>query len=219
MMDVGFLPLFLGTALPEVIAAPIMPEFKGFPKIPRFNRPVICTEKLDGTNACVIVTEDRQVYAQSRNRVITPEKDNYGFARWVDEHKEELVNLGPGYHYGEWMGSGIQRRYGLTERRFYLFRNAKWAHLDTDGVPLRDCDIKNVPPMCCRVVPIVYQSQDWEGPGQAVEWAMTKLATTGSVAVPGWMDPEGIVVYHTHSGHMFKVTCNNDSIPKSEVAK
>lgn len=49
----------------------------------------------------------------SRTRWITPEDDNYGFAKWANENKEELLKLGIGQHFGEWWGSGIQRGYNL----------------------------------------------------------------------------------------------------------
>jgi hypothetical protein len=73
--------------------------FAPFPKIPRLRRSVVISEKLDGTNAAVHVTDDGAVYAASRTRWITPEDDNYGFARWVHEHAAELAQLGPGTHF------------------------------------------------------------------------------------------------------------------------
>ena len=56
--------------------------FKAFPKIPRwYNEEVIITEKIDGTNACVAISEDLSVVsAQSRTRLLSIDKDNYGFA-------------------------------------------------------------------------------------------------------------------------------------------
>ena len=33
------------------------PEFKPFPKMPRLNREVLLTEKIDGTNASVFIRE------------------------------------------------------------------------------------------------------------------------------------------------------------------
>jgi len=36
-------------------------------------------------------TEDGELYAQSRKRIITPEQDNFGFAAWVQEHKDTLA--------------------------------------------------------------------------------------------------------------------------------
>jgi len=49
------------------------PEFLPFGKIPRLLRDIIITEKLDGTNASVTITEEGEIYAGSRNRYITPE--------------------------------------------------------------------------------------------------------------------------------------------------
>jgi hypothetical protein len=113
-----------------------MTEFKPWPKIARLNRDITITEKIDGTNAAVIVTEEGEVAAQSRTRIITPDADNFGFARWVAEHAETLVDLlGPGRHFGEWWGQGIQRRYGLTEKRFSLFNTARYGEHDFATFP------------------------------------------------------------------------------------
>lgn len=61
-----------------------MIEFKEFPKIARLNREVIVTEKIDGTNAAVVIGEDgATIGAQSRSKLITVDDDNFGFARWV----------------------------------------------------------------------------------------------------------------------------------------
>src|SRR5512139_3329369 len=96
-------------------------EFKAWPKIPRIeNEKVSFTEKLDGTNACIIIDEEGNFACQSRTRIITPEDDNFGFSRWAYENKDELMKLGEGHHFGEWWGNGIQRGYGLTEKRFSL---------------------------------------------------------------------------------------------------
>ena len=61
------------------------PQYVAFPKIPRLNREVVFSEKIDGTNACVGIVDD-VVFAQSRSRVITPGDDNFGFAAWVEKH-------------------------------------------------------------------------------------------------------------------------------------
>ena len=83
-------------------------EFKEFDKIARLNREVVVTEKIDGTNGLVWVSDDSSIVkAGSRTRWVTPEADNFGFARWVQENVDELRKLGPGYHYGEWWGAGF----------------------------------------------------------------------------------------------------------------
>ena len=89
-------------------------NFIGFPKIARLNRQVIVTEKIDGTNAQIRITEDGQFLVGSRSRWITPDNDNHGFAKWAYAHKDSLMELGVGSHFGEWWGSGIQRGYGYT---------------------------------------------------------------------------------------------------------
>jgi hypothetical protein len=53
------------------------------------------------------------------------------------------------------------------------------------------------------VVPVLHSG---EFSTDAVESAMLKLATYGSVAVPGFMFPEGVVVYHSASRTSFKKT-------------
>lgn len=178
-------------------------EFKPWPKIPRLNRNYIITEKIDGTNACVIVAEDGSVHAQSRNRLITPEGDNFGFARWVAEHADELRDgLGEGYHYGEWWGLGVQRGYGLDHKRFSLFNTGRWLTDEGDSTA----------PECCHVVPVIlngYGAIDTD-----TEAARSILREEGSLAAPGFKPCEGIVVYHSASRTMFKVTVDNDEAPK-----
>ena len=59
-------------------------EFKAWPKIGRYNPfNVTITEKMDGTNACIIIEDGFIVGVQSRKRLITPDDDNFGFAQWV----------------------------------------------------------------------------------------------------------------------------------------
>src|SRR5271165_3703942 len=112
------------------------PDFQAFPKIPRLNREIVITEKIDGTNASIHIAEDGTVFTGSRTKWITPNDDNKGFARWVKEHEDELrTGLGYGTHYGEWWGAGIGRRYGLTEKRFSLFNTTRW----TDAVRPKCC--------------------------------------------------------------------------------
>ena len=175
-----------------------MTEFIPFPKIPRLNREIVVTEKLDGTNAQIHITETGEMFVGSRSRWIKPGDDNFGFAKWVDEHKEELMQLGPGSHFGEWWGRGIQRGYGLDERRFSLFNTHRWG----------DASVR---PACCDVVPILYAG-DFDQ--NHIDSCIRRLLEHGSVAAPGFMDAEGIIVYHVAAQHYFKVTCKDDNKPK-----
>ncbi len=194
--------------------------FEEFPKIPRLKRGCVITEKIDGTNAQVHVTEEGEVLAGSRSRYVTPEADNYGFAKWVAAHREELLKLGPGRHFGEWWGSGVQRGYGLTggEKRFSLFNVGRWGA----SVPHKpECSCGNCPvmesvlPACVSLVPVLY-----EGPfsSDIVDSVLEDLRVNGSKAAPGFMKPEGIIVYHAAARSMFKVTLEKDEEPKGKAA-
>jgi hypothetical protein len=176
-------------------------EFVEFPKIARLSRECVITEKIDGTNAQICITEDGEFLTGSRTRWITPQDDNAGFSRWANEHKGELMKLGVGRHFGELWGQGIQRSYGLKEKRFSLFNTARWSD-----------DL--VRPSCCFVVPVLYQGIfDTE---QAL-LTLDFLKLHGSQASPGFMKPEGIVIFHTASNLCFKKTIEKDDIPKSQI--
>lgn len=174
-------------------------QFEGFPKMGRMSRDMVITEKLDGTNAQILITPEGDILTGSRNRWITPQDDNYGFAGWVQRNAEDIFRLGPGRHFGEWWGRGIQRGYGLEEKRFSLFNSGRW----TDSPDL---------PTCCHVVPILFKG---DFSTLVVDWWTVNLSGTGSLAAPGFMNPEGIVIYHVASGTSFKKTIKDDGIPKS----
>src|SRR5690349_12935807 len=128
-------------------------EFTPFDKIARWSRNVIITEKIDGTNASVIVSDDGlQLCAASRSRILGPGEDNFGFRVWVEANRDALLTLGPGQHFGEWWGAGIQRGYGLKEKRFSLFNVHRWGEAR---------------PACCGVVPVL-----WSGPADDLHIAI-----------------------------------------------
>lgn len=176
--------------------------FKEWPKTHRLNRQIIVTEKIDGSNGVIYISEDlTTVLAGSRNRWLSVGKgtDNFGFAAWVEANRTELLKLGPGYHYGEWYGQGIQRTYGLTERRFALFNVGRWV-LD----PAQSLN----KPACCETVPILYSGAF---DNNQINIILVGLSQRGSKAVPGFMSPEGVIVYHSQSKQCFKVTLENDA--------
>lgn len=65
-------------------------EFKEFNKIARLSRECVITEKIDGTNAQICITEDGQFLTGSRTRWITPDNDNAGFSMWLIRIKKNL---------------------------------------------------------------------------------------------------------------------------------
>lgn len=191
-----------------------MNDFNPLPKMARLSRQVVVTEKIDGTNASICIGEDGEFLVGSRTRWITQGDDNFGFARWAHDHKEELLAMGPGHHFGEWWGSGIQRGYGLPkgEKRFSLFNVLRWClHGEIPReFPTQDPRIaktQDVLPACCGLVPVLYEGLFDTA---RVDGTMTHLGATGSAASPGFMKPEGIVVFHTAANMCFKKTLGND---------
>lgn len=201
-----------------VLGAPIatcdIPMFEPWPKMARLSRDCIVTEKIDGTNAQIFISDSGDILTGSRNRWITPRDDNYGFAAWVERNREELLKLGPGRHFGEWWGLGIQRGYGLTEKRFSLFNAMRWHGAGREPMlfpsgPRGVATSTKEAPACCHVVPVLYF-----GKFDSVEIyanGIAPLIRRGSSAVPGYMNPEGIIVYHTAAGIGFKKTIENDN--------
>lgn len=177
--------------------------FEDFPKMARLSREIIITEKIDGTNAQVAIGHTGLLKVGSRTQWITPQDDNHGFASWAYQNRDELLELGPGRHFGEWWGLGINKRYrgSATGKKFSLFNTTRWG---------------TSRPACCDVVPVLYRGMFSE---EAIMAALELLKKHGSVASPGCMDPEGIVIYHTAAGMGFKKTIKKDEVPKSVAEK
>ena len=203
--------------------------FQAWPKTPRLNRDMIVTEKIDGTNAAVIVvpapdgfergntTDDNVavcvmtthglylVAAQSRKRLVSPGKqtDNAGFAAWVRHEAGNLAEvLGEGYHYGEWWNAQAARQaLAEGEKRFSLFNVNRYADVAFAQAPGLD------------LVPVLY-----EGPfSQArIEMLVAELREHGSKAHPG-IPAEGVIVFHKAAGHVYKVLCHGDEFPKGVI--
>jgi RNA ligase-like protein len=179
------------------------PVFTAWPKTPRLYRDMVVTEKIDGTNAAVGISEYGAIYAQSRKRIITPDDDNFGFARWAADNAGTLFDdLGPGLHFGEWWGQGIQRNYGLDEKRFSLFNVARHGGTDFYTPQL-------------RVVPTLFVG---EFDTAVIKQCLRDLSTMGSFAVPGFSTPEGVVVWHDAARQSFKALIENDQQAKSDLA-
>ena len=177
--------------------------FEANPKISRLYRDIVVTEKIDGTHGALFIDEENGTFAvASRNRFILPEKskDNFGFAKWAYCYENQLRELlGHGIHRGEWFGIGIQRNYMNKEldtpKQFALFNTSRWSKEEV-------CEVPNL-----TVVPVLYSGRF---SSLSIHSVMLDLETHGSALVPGFMDPEGVVIYHTHSRQSFKYTLGDD---------
>ena len=177
-------------------------SFRAFPKIKRLTKfnplEVTITEKIDGTNGCVVIENGELSFVQSRNRIITPDDDNYGFAKWAWANKDALASFGNGYHYGEWAGEGIQGNpRGLTGKVFYLFNTYKYENM---GEEKRN----SLPPNCSPVPTVGSDLQEYSN--ATIHESMNMVQT--------WADyyhykPEGIMVFFHNFGTYMKHTFDN----------
>lgn len=175
-----------------------MSDFVAWKEIKSSGKGLFCriTEKVHGTNAQILIEKQEDgsftIKAGSRNKWLSPgkETDNYGFARWVEDNKEELISkLKEGRFYGEWFGAGIgTANYNLTEKRLALF------------------NVKVFPPQrplphgVCAV-PTLYEGAYSR---ETIDKVLSDLKTNGSVISPGFMSPEGIVIEFPSFGHSIK---------------
>lgn len=110
------------------------------------------TVKLHGTNAAVSYNTNGGLWAQSRENIITVEKDNAGFAFFVESNKDmfnklfrevlEQTNVSYEHNtvtiYGEWCGGNIQKGVGITNlpKSFFIF-GVKISPIVTDEEELK----------------------------------------------------------------------------------
>lgn len=175
-------------------------EFTKYGKTPRmFGGDVIITEKLDGSNGCILIHHDGTWEAGSRNRLLdgTSDGDNFGFYKWVEENIEALAPaLGAGVHHGEWVGQGIQSNpYDLDRRIFALFNTDKAGAITEDA---HDAGL--------WVVPELYRG---ELKDDTVAYVMTELKEQGSFFADVNYT-EGCIVFNKQLRQPFKVTWARD---------
>jgi hypothetical protein len=66
---------------------------------------------------------------------------------------------------------------------------------------------QDVLPACCYLVPVLYRGIFTT---LTCEIELERLRREGSFAAPGFMNPEGIIAYHTAAGVGFKKTLGDD---------
>lgn len=107
--------------------------------------------KLHGTNAGVRIKRNGEIFARSRTRTLTPDDDNYGFAKWVEENKDFFTkvraNVNAAYKqwgelpvivFGEWCGSGIMKNVAISsvERKIFCVFAIQIGEDDDDAIML-----------------------------------------------------------------------------------
>jgi len=111
--------------------------------------------KIDGTNAS-FWWEDGRLQCGSRNRVLSFEKDNAGFCKWMHEHERhqyrDLAMAHPHLRfYGEWLVPHSLKTYRDDAwRNLYIFdvydlREGRFLHYDEYTILLRQYDVTFIP--------------------------------------------------------------------------
>jgi len=90
----------------------------------------------------------------------------------------------------------------MDKKVFSLFNTRRYADVEFELDEL-------------RVVPVLYRGDFSES---MVDEALLRLRLNGSVAAPGFDNPEGVCVFHEDANQVFKVLIENDHLPKSAVA-
>jgi len=107
------------------------------------------TVKLHGTNAGISYNNEAGVWAQSRENIITSQKDNAAFAFFVESKDtvfKELFDIIATRNnidcdtntitiYGEWAGKGIQKGVGISnllEKTYFVFGVKITPHTETE---------------------------------------------------------------------------------------
>lgn len=107
------------------------------------------TVKLHGTNAAICYNDVSGFWAQSRENIISIEKDNAGFAFFAESKKDVLINLAKEVArrenidltnntvtiYGEWCGGNIQKGVAVCNlpKSFFIF-GVKISPFEVEGL-------------------------------------------------------------------------------------
>jgi hypothetical protein len=121
------------------------------------------TVKMHGTNAGICKNSAGEIWVQSRENIITPEKDNAGFATWahgkrdvfrqIFDRIEDETGTRDVQIFGEWCGGNIHKGVGLNQlpKMFVVFgvqfgEGGPWLSLDgiNHYIPSNGVDIFHI---------------------------------------------------------------------------
>ncbi len=140
----------------EAIKYPSTGQFRNAAKFLQHNTPagslvaMVGTVKIHGTNGSMVMTEDGEIFFQSKSRVLDTHNDNSGFCNYMQtqpvkelfdqfvELYEEEYGFPPAYPIeiaGEWAGKGIQKGVAVSEvdKFFTIFGFRVGANVDNGG--------------------------------------------------------------------------------------
>lgn len=183
-----------------------MESFPAYPKTKRLESETITiSEKIDGTNGLIRVRTHldgtKDILAGSRSKWLftdgTKTWDNHGFGQWVRDNELELSKLPDGDHYGEWYGRGINRNYGMKDRKFMLFNRERYVNLE---------EIPN----CVELETVLFNNASIYGIDVVINGLEIEMDEKGSTHVPGFDRPEGLILRFKLAGKVYKEIFSKD---------
>jgi hypothetical protein len=220
-------------------------EFREWPKIFRLNREIIVTEKIDGTNACIIVEpapgsyrdglthimEDGWPVSADDPRATTAPGvlvDLHGSRAVVAAQSRKRV-ISPGsdnFGFARWVRENATE---LANLLGYGYHFGEWYGSGIQrGYGLQNgekrfmlfnVDRWSALPLVVpglEVATVLYRGNFYT---DQIEICVGKLKRDGSYHVKGFDNPEGVIVYHTAGNTSFKVTCEKDERHKGETTR
>jgi hypothetical protein len=200
------------------------------------------TVKLHGTNGGIGYDfKTGELWAQSRERIITPYDDNAAFAKYVEANKDAIKaymhnyaeNGGLVYLFGEWCGPSIQKSVAISEienKSFFPFELIEVVGEGDDATVIKydlmaDDSILEIPDTY-RVASFRRYSIDidfnapQESQNKLVELTMKVEEQCPVAADFGKFGiGEGIVWYNAETGLRFKVKGEKHSVSKVSTVK
>lgn len=203
------------------------------------------TVKLHGTNAGVC-SDGKELWAQSKKGIITVEKDNQGFAFFVETNKYLLLNIidrvreehviPEDYHvavYGEWCGGSIQKGVAINqlEKMFVIFKIKIRTSDEDENIWLNYDYQKLITPVLethriyfIQEFPTFKMSIDFNSPAESqnklieLTMAVQEKCPVGDVLGVGGIG-EGIVWTGHHEGQNYVFKVKGDKHSTSKVKK
>jgi hypothetical protein len=220
-------------------------EFEAWPKIPRLNREIVVTEKIDGTNAAIVIVEvpfGQGVFPDyNRLAIVTLDGDDahdeegYPLFEYHVYAQSRTRLLKPGkrddnFGFAGWVKANAEelvtllgkgRHFGEwwgagIQRGYGVPKDARFFSLfNTHRFNAHDVRLAVAGTSLQGVVSVVPVLYRGLYSPAEIDFALFALRTTGSQAARGFTNPEGIVIFHTAAGQAFKVTLEGDEAPKT----
>ncbi|MFK0015800.1 RNA ligase family protein [Streptomyces sp. NPDC091027] len=216
-------------------------DFTPWPKIPRFNREFVITEKIDGTNAQVAIRklaahEDSSRFMNAHGYNVVAKEDGLyvlragSRKRWIAPNRQKLdgTEALDNFGFAAWVadnasaltnlgeGTHYGEWYGRSIQHGYGMTDRKLALFNTTRWGPAGQGLPEGSPPELTVVPELARVRG-HLLNETIRDCMRLLRTVGSAAETG-AKAEGVVIYSVESRTAYKALLENDHLPKAVAA-